>query len=62
MSRYGFPCFPAEDRRISTLQLNALLHVHLGPINVIISHGPERFLILEEASRLDAFSGYPFPT
>ena len=49
-------------RLISTPRLSALLHVHLVPINVVISHESQRFLILESASRLDAFSGYPIPT
>ena len=29
-----------QNGRISTSWLNALLHVHLKPINVIISYGP----------------------
>ena len=49
-------------RRISTPRLKRLLSFHLVPINVVISHGPQRFLILGLASRLDAFSGYPIPT
>ena len=49
-------------RHISTPRLNASRHFHLAPINVVISHESQRFLILESASRLDAFSGYPFPT
>jgi hypothetical protein len=28
------------NRTISTGQLNALLHVHLPPINVVVSNGP----------------------
>jgi hypothetical protein len=41
---------------------------HLLPINVLVSHGPSEspktlgVFILEGASHLDAFSGYPFPT
>ncbi len=31
--------FPNESGRISTPRLNTLLHFHLAPINVIISHG-----------------------
>ncbi len=54
--------FPNRNRAISTPRLNALLRVHLVPINVIISHGPQRRLILELASHLDAFSAYPFRT
>ena len=49
-------------RHISTPRLKALLPFHLVPINVVISHESQRFLILESASRLDAFSGYPIPT
>ena len=29
------------DRPISTGQLNALLHLHLRPINVVVFHGPD---------------------
>jgi hypothetical protein len=54
--------FPNRNRNISTSQLNRLLCLHLKPINVIISHGSKRFLILKLASLLDAFRGYPFPT
>jgi len=61
---YATPTTPcvSPDRGISTPRLNALLRFHLVPINVVISHGPQRFLILGLVSRLDAFSGYPFPT
>ncbi len=36
-----FPTFQcrSSDRRISTPRLNALLQLHLAPINVVISHG-----------------------
>lgn len=47
-------------RAISTGQLNALLHLHLQPIDVVVFHGPQGYLVLRGASRLDAFSGYPF--
>ena len=47
-------------RTISTGQLNALLHLHLRPIDVVVYHGPQGYLVLRGASRLDAFSGYPF--
>ena len=55
------------SRSISTGQLNALLHLHTRPINVVVSNGPsgdhsQGDLILRGASRLDAFSGYPFRT
>ena len=47
-------------RAISTGQLNALLRLHLRPIDVVVSHGPQGYLVSRGASRLDAFSGYPF--
>ena len=47
-------------RTISTGQLNALLRLHLRPIDVVVYHGPQGYLVLRGASRLDAFSGYPF--
>ena len=47
-------------RAISTGQLSALLHLHLRPIDVVVFHGPQGYLVLRGASRLDAFSGYPF--
>ena len=46
-------------RAISTGQLNALLRLHLRPIDVVVYHGPQGYLVLRGASRLDAFSGYP---
>ena len=46
-------------RTISTGQLNALLRLHLRPIDVVVYHGPQGYLVLRGASRLDAFSGYP---
>ena len=53
--------------RLVPRQLNTLLHLHLRPINLVVFKGPsaseeEGDLILEGASRLDAFSGYPFRT
>ena len=47
------------NRAISTGQLNALLRLHLRPIDVVVFHGPQGYLVLRGASRLDAFSGYP---
>ena len=47
-------------RAISTGQLNALLRLHLRPIDVVVCHGPQGYLVSRGASRLDAFSGYPF--
>ncbi len=61
--RYG-----QAARSISTGRLNALLHVHLQPINEVIFLEPSGSLmdrgcfILRGASRLDAFSGYPVRT
>ena len=53
-------------RTISTGQLNASPHLHLRPIYQVVSLGPYALsrgeLILRLASRLDAFSGYPFRT
>ena len=49
-------------RTISTGQLNALLRLHLRPIDVVVFHGSQGYLVLRGASRLDAFSGYPFRT
>src|SRR5262245_37027462 len=52
-------------RPISTGWLSALPHVHLRPINLVVFEGPlatevEGYLISGWASRLDAFSAYPF--
>ncbi len=53
---------------ISTGRLNALLRLHLRPIEQVVSLFPYArlkrvgCLILGRASRLDAFSGYPFRT
>ena len=47
-------------RTISTSQLNALLRLHLWPIDEMVYLGPQGYLVLRGASRLDAFSGYPF--
>ena len=46
-------------RTISIGQLNALLRLHLRPIDVVVYHGPQGYRVLRGASRLDAFSGYP---
>ena len=46
-------------RAISTGQLNMLPCLHLRPIDVVVYHGPQGYLVLRGASRLDAFSGYP---
>ena len=50
------------DRMISTSKLHMLPHFHTWPINVVVFHGSQRDLVLRGASRLDAFSGYPFRT
>ncbi len=51
-----------ESRAISTARLSVSPHVHLRPIDVVVSDGPCRNLILEPASCLDAFSTYPAQT
>jgi len=56
-----------SPRPISTGQLNALLRLHIRPINLVIYQGPYPInsvgdLILRWASHLDAFSAYPFRT
>ncbi len=64
-------CCLVGDRPISTSQLQPLQAVHFWPINPMVYRGPdlnpqkeglEGELILEQASRLDAFSGYPSRT
>ena len=57
----------SSPRTISTGQLHTLPCFHIQPINAVIYCGPYqvnpvRVLILRRASRLDAFSGYPFRT
>ena len=47
-------------RTISTSQLNVLPRLHLWPIDEVVFLGPQGYLVLRGASRLDAFSGYPF--
>ena len=49
-------------RPISNSQLRALLHFHLCPIYLVVFKGSHGYLILRGASRLDAFSVYPFRT
>jgi hypothetical protein len=56
-----------SPRPISTGWLSALLRVHLRPIKQVVflrpyPVNPVRGLVLEGASRLDAFSAYPGPT
>jgi len=57
----------SSPRAISTGLLNTLLCLHIQPINQVVYLGPYPFkmvgdLISRRASRLDAFSGYPFQT
>ena len=47
-------------RAISTGQLNVSPRLHLRPIDEVVYLGPQGYLVLRGASRLDAFSGYPF--
>ena len=54
----------AKHSSVSTSKLNPLLSLHIWPINLVVFKGTspywERNLISERASRLDAFSVYPF--
>ena len=56
----------SNPRPISDSQLHALLHFHPCPIYLVVFKGSYFFrmgyLILRGASRLDAFSVYPFQT
>ena len=57
----------SSPRAISTRLLNTLLCVHIEPIDQVVYLGPYPVklvggLISRRASRLDAFSGYPFQT
>ena len=59
--------FVVSPRPISTGQLHTLRCFHFRPINPVVwlgalTHDGVGDLILERASRLDAFSGYPFRT
>ncbi len=71
--RLGCECSPpgglgaavVKRLAVSTGQLRRLPAVHLRPINLVVFQGPssrrgKRDLILGGASRLDAFSAYPF--
>ncbi|CAM9924540.1 unnamed protein product [Phaeothamnion confervicola] len=56
-------CGNGQDyRAISTSKLHALPHFHTWPINVVVFHDSKGVLVSREASRLDAFSGYPVHT
>ena len=57
----------SRPRIISTGLLNALLRLHIPPINLVVYQDPYSLkgmgeLISRWASRLDAFSGYPIQT
>ena len=57
----------SSPRPISTRLLNGSLHLHIVPINLVVFKGSYLidsvgYLILRPASRLDAFSVYPFRT
>jgi hypothetical protein len=57
----------SSPRMISTGLLNALLRLHIPPINLVVCQDPYSLkgmgeLISRWASRLDAFSGYPIQT
>ena len=56
----------ARFRPISTAQLSMSPRLHLRPIDLVVYQESfalrQRCLILRQASRLDAFSGYPFRT
>ena len=58
--------FWLSPRPISNSQLHVLLRFHLCPIYLVVFKGSYYlrmgYLILRGASRLDAFSVYPFPT
>ena len=65
-TEYQISLYPSwlSPRPISTYQLNTLLCFHLKPIYLVLSKGSYLLghLILRGASRLDAFSVYPFRT
>ena len=57
----------SRPRTIGTGRLHASRRLHPRPIQRVVCAGPYRLdavggLILGRASRLDAFSGYPFRT
>ena len=62
-----FAHFCSSPRTISISQLNALLHLHLWPIKLVVFKCPYQlnivgYLILRCVSRLDAFSVYHIHT
>ena len=62
---YSLQSWPSP-RPISTAPLSTSLRLHSRPINLVVFEGPYLSpmggLILEGASRLDAFSAYPVRT
>ena len=64
-SAFAFFAFWSSPRPISNSQLHTLPCFHLCPIYLVVFKGSYFFrmgyLILRGASRLDAFSVYPFP-
>ena len=57
--------YPSSPRRISTARLSALLRLHRRPIDLVVYQASYSLkgmgeLISRTASRLDAFSAYPF--
>jgi hypothetical protein len=59
--------YKSSPRTISTGLLNTLLRLHIQPINLVVCQDPYSLkgmgeLISRQASRLDAFSGYPNQT
>ena len=66
LRRLPFLRFWSSSRPISSSQLHASLHFHPCPIYLVVFKGSFAFrlgnLILRGASRLDAFSVYPFPS
>ena len=50
-----FPTKKHVRRRISTPRLNTLLYFHLGPINVVVSYGPQTIPNLEGGFPLRCF-------
>ena len=63
---YHNQAYWSSPHPISSSQLHVLPHFHLCPINLVVFKGVYSFrmgyLILRGASRLDAFSVYPFRT
>ena len=63
----GYQKYPSSPRPISTGLLHTLLCFQIRPINLVVYQGSYSLkgmgeFISRTASRLDAFSGYPFRT